>query len=160
MQVMELLLLLARGLVLVLMYAFLLVLVFTLMADARAVRPAARNATPVPADPQTPASSPTPAPAPAVSRLEVQTGTLPATGRNYSLYGPLEIGRGTGCDISIPNRFVSTHHARIAPQNGAWVLEDLGSTNGTLVNGEPLDTPYPLKPGDRVTVGDTEFIVQ
>ncbi|MHB0939134.1 MAG: FHA domain-containing protein [Armatimonadota bacterium] len=155
---MELLLLLARGLVLVLMYAFLLVLVFTLMADARAARPAARNTpAPVPGTPPAPAPA---APAPSVTRLEVQGGTQPVTGRNYSLYGPLEIGRGTTCDISIPNRFVSTHHARIVPENGAWVLEDLGSTNGTLVNGEPLDSPYPLKPGDRVMVGDTEFIVQ
>ena len=156
---MELLLLLARGLVLVLMYAFLLVLVFTLMADARAARPAARNA-PAPAPTPAPAASPAPATTPSITRLEVQAGTPPVTGRSYTLYGPLEIGRGTTCDISIPNRFVSTHHARIVPDNGAWVLEDLGSTNGTLVNGEPLDSPYPLQPGDRVMVGDTEFVAQ
>lgn len=155
---MDLVLLLARALMLVLMYAFLLVLIVALVADARAARPVSRAVPPVPV--AAPAEPPAPQPAPATLRLEVLTGTLPVTGRQYALYGPLEIGRGTSCDISIPNRFVSTHHARIAPQGGAWMLEDLGSTNGTLVNGEPLDTPHRLAPGDRVLVGDTEFVVQ
>lgn len=155
---MDLILLLARALVLVLMYAFLLVLVITLMADARAARTGTSSA-PAPAT-GAPAVAPVPHAAPAVLRLEMRAGTPPATGRDYTLYGPLEIGRGTGCDISIPNRFVSTHHARIVPRDGAWLLEDLGSTNGTLVNGEPLDTPRLLQPGDCVQFGDTEFIVQ
>jgi len=152
---MELILLLARALVLVLMYVFLLVLVLTLMADARAARPAAATA-PGPV----PAPAPAPQSAPHVLRLEVLAGTTPVTGRNYTLYGPLEIGRATSCDISIPNKFVSTRHARILPNDDAWVLEDLGSTNGTLLNGELLDTPRRLAPGDRVLVGDTEFVVQ
>lgn len=156
---MELLLLLARGLVLVLMYAFLLVLVFALMADARAARPAARNA-PAPDFAPSPAAPRTPAAAPTVTRLEVRAGTPPITGRSYTLYGPLEIGRGATCDISIPNPFVSARHARIAPVDGAWVVEDLGSKNGTLVNGEPLESPHPLQPGDRVLIGDTEFVAQ
>lgn len=151
---MELILLLARALVLVLMYIFLLVLVIMLMADARAARPAAT------APHHTPDIAPVSHPAPKVMRLEMLAGTTPVTGRNYALYGPLEIGRATSCDISIPNKFVSTRHARILPDDGEWVLEDLGSTNGTLVNGELLASPRRLASGDRVLVGDTEFVVQ
>ena len=138
MAVSELTLWAARLLVLVLMYAFLLALVLAVRADARAARPAPKPVQPVAA------------PMPAVSQLEMLSGTAPVTGRKYALYGPLIIGRGTNCDISIPNRFVSTRHARIFPHDGAWMLEDLGSTNGTLVNGEPLDGPRALSPDDRV----------
>ena len=152
MEVSELVLWIARLLVLVLMYAFLLVLVFALVADARAAKPAGRGHAATPTK-----TAPAPAPAPTVSQLEVLDGTLPVTGRKYTLYGPLVIGRGTACEISIPNRFVSTRHARIFPHDGEWMLQDLGSTNGTLLNGEPLAEPCSLQPGDRVTVGDTEF---
>ena len=155
MEVSELVLWVARLLVLILMYGFLLALVLALLADARATRVGAVAAPPNPAVPV-----PAPTPAPAVSQLEVQNGTQPVTGRKYALYGPLEIGRGTACDISIPNRFVSTRHARIFQHEGAWMLQDLGSTNGTLLNGEPVDDPCPLQPGDLVVVGDTEFIVR
>jgi len=176
MVVTELMLWAARLLVLVLMYLFLLALVLALLADARAAKSAARPpAAPVPPHPVTPsvpapeptaASAPVPSapaessPAPELLHLELQSGTTPVTGRRYALYTPLEIGRGTGCDISIPNRYVSTRHARIFPHEGRWLLEDLGSTNGTLVNGAAVSAPHSLAPGDRVQVGDTEFLVQ
>ena len=150
MAVSELTLWAARLLVLALTYIFLLALMLALRADARAARPTGRAPVqPVPLQPS----------APEISRLEVLSGTAPVTGRKYALYGPLIIGRGTDCDISIPNRFVSTRHARVFPHDGAWMLEDLGSTNGTLVNGEPLDGPVCLSPDDRLQVGDTEFVV-
>jgi len=151
MEVSELVLWIARLLVLILMYAFLLALVLALLADVRA----ARAVTPPPVT-----TSPAPAPLPTVSQLEVLAGTQPVTGRKYALFDPLEIGRGPTCDISIPNRFVSTHHARIFAYDGHWMLQDLGSTNGTLVNGEAVDAPCALQAGDQVTIGDTEFIVR
>lgn len=163
MEVSDLVLWIARLLVLVLMYGFLLVLVFALITDARAARPADHACSPIAPVSHTPAATPPPAPPPqaesSILQLEVLTGTLPVTGRKYTLFSPLEIGRGTNCEISIPNHFVSSRHARIFPQQNAWMLEDLGSTNGTLVNGEPLDGARPLHPGDHVMVGDTEFVV-
>jgi predicted component of type VI protein secretion system len=50
---------------------------------------------------------------------------------------------------------VSRRHARIAVQGGAVVVEDLGSTNGTYVNEQPISAPRPLNPGDKVRVGLT-----
>ena len=52
---------------------------------------------------------------------------------------------------------VSSQHARLVPQGDVMVLEDLGSTNGTYLNGEPLRGPQPLHHGDRIKIGDSEF---
>jgi pSer/pThr/pTyr-binding forkhead associated (FHA) protein len=70
----------------------------------------------------------------------------------------LTIGRGTPNDIRLDeDEFVSTHHARIDPRrDGVWV-EDIGSTNGTFVNGMRLDRPQRLTPGDIVRIGDTDL---
>ncbi len=62
--------------------------------------------------------------------------------------------RPTSC---CEDTFASSHHARLAPHGDVIVLEDLGSTNGTYLNGEPLRGPQPLHPGDRIRIGDSEF---
>ena len=51
-------------------------------------------------------------------------------------------------------------HARIERQGGVVVLEDLGSTNGTYLNEELLRGPQPLHPGDRIRIGDSNFVFQ
>ena len=81
--------------------------------------------------------------------------TAPAdTGLAWDVVGELTIGRAGGCAIALPDdTFVSQIHARIFERNGdAWV-EDLGSTNGTLLNGKPLTAPRQLRRGDRVQIG-------
>jgi predicted component of type VI protein secretion system len=66
------------------------------------------------------------------------------------------VGREAGIQISLPDDTqVSRRHARISPQNGAAVVEDLGSTNGTFVNDQPIHSPRALNPGDRVRIGLT-----
>ena len=55
----------------------------------------------------------------------------------------------------IDEPFVSSTHARFSLQGPALVLEDLGSTNGTLVNGKLIDQPVTLRDGDEVQIGDT-----
>ena len=69
--------------------------------------------------------------------------------------------RRSGRDFSHPiarsSNFASTNHARLLPQGDVVVLEDLGSTNGTYLNGEPLRGPQPLHAGDRIRIGDSEF---
>jgi pSer/pThr/pTyr-binding forkhead associated (FHA) protein len=67
------------------------------------------------------------------------------------------LGRGAQADIVLSDHFSSSAHARLVPQGEAVVLEDLGSTNGTFLNGEPLTGPQPLHHGDRIRIGDSEF---
>lgn len=66
------------------------------------------------------------------------------------------LGRGD-VEIQLEDPFASARHARISRQGYVLVIEDLGSTNGTYLNGEPLSGPQPLHPGDRIKIGDSEF---
>jgi FHA domain len=66
------------------------------------------------------------------------------------------VGRGD-VEIQLEDPFASDRHARISRQGPVLVIEDLGSTNGTYLNGEPLRGPQPLHPGDRIRIGDSEF---
>ena len=90
-------------------------------------------------------------------QIVVERGLGLRAGDAYDLDRPLLLGRGTSADIVLEDPFSSSRHARIAPQGGVMVLEDLGSTNGTYLNGEPLQGPQPLHSGDRIRIGDTEF---
>ena len=62
------------------------------------------------------------------------------------------IGREEDCDIVLPSRQVSRNHARIRRSGGRHILEDLGSKNGTFVNGQDLTEPYPLQDGDEIQI--------
>jgi len=73
----------------------------------------------------------------------------------HTLSGTLQIGRGTACEIRPDDTYLSQVHARISSRNGAWVVEDMGSTNGTYLNGRKVTVPTPVSPGDRVQVGKT-----
>jgi hypothetical protein len=70
---------------------------------------------------------------------------------------PLAVGRGTaGNDIAIPgDEFSSTRHARFEPRRDGVYVEDVGSTNGTFVNGALLTREHRLAPGDVVRIGET-----
>ena len=70
----------------------------------------------------------------------------------------LTVGRGSPNDIRLDeDEFASSHHARIEPRrDGVWV-EDIGSTNGTYVNGTRLGRPQKLAPGDVVRIGETDL---
>ena len=72
----------------------------------------------------------------------------------------LTIGRAPDNVFPIDDVSVSSHHAQIAPSAGIFLLKDLGSTNGTKVNGTELqpDTEYTLKPGDRIRFGKVDSI--
>jgi hypothetical protein len=77
-------------------------------------------------------------------------------GESFSLSEELSVGRGAGCAVVLAeDTFVSTVHARIFIRGSDPYVEDLGSTNGTLLNGETVVEPVRLRPGDRVQFGQT-----
>ena len=63
------------------------------------------------------------------------------------------IGRSANCDIVVDQPGVSAQHCRLTETANAVVLEDLGSTNGTRLDGRRIELPEPLEPGDRIEVG-------
>lgn len=80
----------------------------------------------------------------------------PLSGRRFLLGGPLEVGREAS-GIALPfDGTASRRHARFEPIGAGWQVVDLGSTNGTLVNGVRLASS-PLRSGDVVQVGATSF---
>jgi hypothetical protein len=90
-------------------------------------------------------------------KLRVETAAGLRAGSAYSLAEGAVLGRGEQADIRLEDTFASSQHARLAPHGEVIVLEDLGSTNGTYLNEEPLRGPQPLHPGDRIRIGDSQF---
>jgi len=87
-----------------------------------------------------------------------EAGPDGGTQRTYEISTPLIIlGRGTDCDLRLVDPGVSRHHAEIRVEDGEVVLVDLGSTNGTFVNGQPVRR-VTLTDGTRVTLGRTTLI--
>jgi hypothetical protein len=89
--------------------------------------------------------------------LRVERGGGLQAGSAYEIDDEIVLGRGDAADIPLEDTFASSRHARVLPQGTLVVLEDLGSTNGTYLNGEPLRGPQPLHPGDRIRIGESEF---
>jgi len=92
-----------------------------------------------------------------VPKLRVEKAAGLRAGAAYDLTSGALLGRGQEADIVLQDTFSSSRHARLAPQGETVILEDLGSTNGTYLNGEPLTGPQPLHDGDKIRIGDSEF---
>jgi hypothetical protein len=71
------------------------------------------------------------------------------------MVGPagVTLGRSRQCDVVLDDPNVSRKHAEIRPRGGSWVLTDLGSTNGSSINGRRIDGPEVVKPGDELEIG-------
>jgi Protein of unknown function (DUF3662)/FHA domain len=71
------------------------------------------------------------------------------------MVGPagVTLGRSRQCDVVLDDPNVSRQHAEIRPRGGSWVLTDLGSTNGSSINGRRIDGPEVVKPGDELEIG-------
>lgn len=90
-------------------------------------------------------------------RLVVVAASKYESGSSFDLLGGLLLGRDNPAEVIVDDVFASARHARITPRGPYNVLEDLGSTNGTYLNGSRIEGPQRLSPGDKITIGDTEF---
>lgn len=91
----------------------------------------------------------------ALPRLLVKTGV--AAGRDHALGGECVVGRHPQVDFVLDDHLVSRRHFRLVQRGFAWEVEDLGSTNGTLLNGKRVRRAR-LQDGDRIRAGETELV--
>ncbi|MEV6954086.1 FHA domain-containing protein [Streptomyces sp. NPDC051183] len=91
----------------------------------------------------------------APTKLVVSEGTL--TGTTVALAGQtITLGRAHDSTIVLDDDYASSRHARIYPdRDGQWIVEDLGSTNGTYLDRTRLTTPTPIPPGAPIRIGKT-----
>ncbi|WP_309127185.1 FHA domain-containing protein [Microbacterium sp.] len=157
----ELVLLLLRIGFLILLWFFVFGVVYSLRSDLFGVRvrkmpaeAAAASPAPQAARPATGASggsgkSPT--------RLVITSG--PKTGLEVPLGSePMSIGRSSESGLVIRDDYTSSHHARLSKRGDTWLIQDLGSTNGTFLGGERLsDKPAQVHIGTPIKVGATTF---
>lgn len=153
----EIVLTVARYGVLVLLWLFVFVAARTITRDLVAQRrPAAAGgmgAGPVSAPP---APGGRGRPEQAAQWLVVTTGEL--AGRRFTLSGqPISIGRAADSTIVIRDDFASNRHARVSPIEGQWMVEDLGSTNGTYLGRARVTRPTPVPLGVPIRIGRSSF---
>lgn len=75
-------------------------------------------------------------------------------GTAYPLASEMTIGRAPGCTVVIEDQFVSSVHTRVFQREDKWMVEDLGSTNGTYLNRRKVTGPAIVHKGDRIQVGN------
>lgn len=92
--------------------------------------------------------------------LSVETGPKELRGVKIVVTGPVIVGRSPGADIVIAASYVSGRHAKFRLMGQNLFVEDLGSTNGTFVNGNRISAPAALKNNDVVSVGDVSIRVR
>ena len=78
-------------------------------------------------------------------------------GKTFDLGTELTIGRNEKCHITLDDTYVSQTHARIFSRGDTYLVEDLGSTNGTYINRKRITSPVELRRGDQVKIGKTVF---
>jgi len=142
----------------ILKFCFLALLYLFLYRVVRVVLSEMRAPAPAPPAPVGQPTAPVPAPAKSRGRGPSKVRLLEPTSRRgevFSLGDELTVGRGGGCGIVLDDGFVSQVHARLYRRDGDVFVEDLGSRNGTLINGQPLQGAVKLRRGDQVQFGQT-----
>jgi hypothetical protein len=89
--------------------------------------------------------------------LVVEEGGGLPSGEHFDLFGGVSLGRSADADIRLDDRYASGIHARVFNRSGAYFVEDMNSTNGTLLNSRDLHGEAELNPGDLIRIGDTQF---
>ena len=90
--------------------------------------------------------------------LVVTAGALKGTSLDLAQQ-QITLGRANDATLVLNDDYASSRHARIFPQDGQWIVEDLGSTNGTFVNSEQITQAMRLGKGDLLQIGSTVFEV-
>jgi pSer/pThr/pTyr-binding forkhead associated (FHA) protein len=140
---------------LALVYLFLFRVVRTVFAELRPGRIQVPMAAPVDAPPAAAASAPRRGERGKRWELVIVEPAA-RSGESFTVLEELTVGRGAGCAVVLTDdTFVSQVHARIFTRGGDVYVEDLGSTNGSLLNGETIVEPVRLRRGDRVQFGRT-----
>jgi hypothetical protein len=81
-------------------------------------------------------------------------------GASHPLAPEMTLGRAPGCTIAVEDGYVSSLHTRVFGRDGSWMVEDLGSTNGTYLNKRKVTGPSVLRVGDRIQLGNVELEVR
>jgi|ERR671925_512530 hypothetical protein len=90
-------------------------------------------------------------------RLQVVAAMGHEPGTTFDVGEGATFGRSDGADIRVEDPFASSSHARIFDRGGFMFLEDMGSTNGTYLNGRQVKRPERLKVADTIRIGDSEY---
>ncbi|MDR1187946.1 MAG: FHA domain-containing protein [Bifidobacteriaceae bacterium] len=120
------------------------------LAGPQAVPPARQSAIGANATALASANAPT--------RLTVKSGPLRGTTLPLTR-SPVVIGRSSTANLVLDDEFASGRHAQLVPRQGGWVLEDLGSTNGTFMGRERITGPVQLVAGQSIRIGNTTLEV-
>jgi hypothetical protein len=140
------------------LYLFLLWVVRSAMRDLARSSGGAAAAEPVEVpgpsrrERRTPAASSGGAP-----RLHVVAAMGHEPGRTFDVGDGLVFGRSDAADVRVEDPFASSSHARIFDRGGAMYLEDMGSTNGTYLNGRQVKSAEHLNASDTIRIGDSEY---
>lgn len=149
---------LLRAIVLVLMWGLVLAAIVAVRHDFFGTKPKPAAAPRPAAAPPQPKRKPA-KPQPARGRSNARTLAVtegPLAGTTFPLTeAPITIGRADSSTLVLADDYVSTHHARLVPRDGAWVLEDLGSTNGTFLDRARVTAPTPVPVGVPIRIGKT-----
>jgi pSer/pThr/pTyr-binding forkhead associated (FHA) protein len=89
--------------------------------------------------------------------LSIERGPKEMRGVKMIVNDPITVGRSSGADIVINAGYVSGRHTRFSTLNDALIVEDLGSTNGTYLEGALIHEPTRAEPGDLVQIGDVSI---
>ncbi len=145
----ELTLLLIRLAFLAVLWFFVIAAVGVIRTDLFGARPA--SAAPKPTKPATTASKPKRG---EPRQMIVTGGPLQGTVINLT-DAPITIGRAPDSTLVLADDYASSRHARLYPQNGQWIVEDLGSTNGTYLDRTKITRPTPVPLGVPIRIGKT-----
>lgn len=141
-----------RAVILILLWGFVIAAIVAVRHDIVGTRPRPQSTPPAPKPP--PAARSSKANRQTARRLVVVAGD--AAGTVVDLTGePITIGRADDSTITLIDDYVSTRHARLVQQDGAWLVEDLGSTNGTYLDRQRVTAPTPVALGVPIRIGKT-----
>ena len=143
---------------LVVLYLFLLWVVRSAMRDLARYGGSSAAAEPVevPARGRRQRGTPEPRPG-AAPRVQVVAAMGHEPGTSFDVGEGVTFGRSDGADIRVHDQFASSAHARIFDRGGFMYLEDMGSTNGTYLNGRQVKAAERLEGADTIRIGDSEY---